>query len=189
MLSILGAVIFVLPHFWSIFAPDGRDRMKQALGESRFKGGFALVSLLGLLLMVAGYVEGRWFGGRFDSLYEPWLPGRHLLMLLALLMFILAGAAGGKGYIKHWLRHPMSIGIGLWALGHLLVNGEWPVVWLFGAFLVVALADLVFSFGRGKKPDHKPNITSDIRAIVAGLVLYAVFLFGFHPYVLQMPVM
>jgi uncharacterized membrane protein len=189
MLSILGALLFVVPHLWSSAFPASRDGLKQRLGEGRFKGSYSLVTMAGLLLLIAGYVQGRWFGGNYDNLYEPWLPGRHLLMLLALLMFILLGAAGGKGYIKAWLWHPMSIGIALWAIGHLLVNAERPVVWLFASLLIVALADLVFSFGRGKRPGHVPQIKSDIRAVVIGVIIYAVFLFGFHPYILQMPVM
>jgi uncharacterized membrane protein len=189
MLSILGGLLFVVPHLWSSALPGRRDEVKERLGEARFKGLFALCTMAGLVLLITGYVHGRWYGGAFDSLYEPWLPGRHLLMLLALLMFILLGAAGGKGYLKAWLRHPMSIGIALWAVGHLLVNGERPVVWLFGSLLAVAVADLVFSFARGKAPNHVPQIKSDIRAVVIGLVVYALFLFGFHPYILQVPVM
>jgi uncharacterized membrane protein len=185
----LGAALFVIPHLWSTVLPGRRDGVKLRLGEGRFKGLYALVTMAGLLLLIAGYVHGRWFGGVYDNLYEPWLPGRHLLMVLALLMFILLGAAGGKGYIKAWVWHPMSIGIALWSFGHLLVNGERPLVWLFGSLLVVAVADLVFSFGRGKRPMHAPQFASDIKAVVAGVVVYAVFLFGFHPYVLQMPVM
>jgi uncharacterized membrane protein len=189
MLSVVGAALFVLPHLWSSALPGNRDEVKRRLGEGRFKVLYALVTMAGLLLLVAGYVYGRWYGGDYDNLYDVWLPGRHLLMLLSLLMFILLGASGGKGYLKAWLRHPMSIGIALWAIGHLLVNGERPVVWLFGSLLVVAIADLVFSFGRGKGPSHVPQIKSDIRAVVVGVLIFALFLFGFHPYVLQMPVM
>ena len=188
MFSAFGALLFVVPHIWSSAFPGSRDRLKLQLGEARFKGLYALCSMAGLLLLIAGYVHGRWFGGAYDNLYEPWVAGRHLLMLLALLMFILLGAAGGKGYIRAWLRHPMSIGVALWAFGHLLMNGERPVVWLFGSLLVVAVADLVFSFGRGKRPVHIPDIKSDIRAVVIGVIIYAVFLFGFHPYILKMPV-
>ena len=189
MLSIFGGLLFVGPHLLSSALPGSRDGLKRSLGEGRFKGLYALVTMAGLLLSIAGYVMGRWFSGAYDNLYEPWLSGRHLVMLLALLMFILLGAAGGKGYIKAWLGHPMSIGIALWAIGHLLVNGERPLVWLFGSLLVVALADLLFSFGRGKRPSHVPQIKSDIRAVVIGIVVFLIFLFGFHPYILQMPVL
>ena len=32
------------------------------------------------------------------------------------------------------------------------------------------------------------SIRSDIIAVVVGLVLYTIFLFGFHPYVLNLPI-
>jgi uncharacterized membrane protein len=104
------------------------------------------------------------------------------------LTFILLGASHGKGHIKRIVRHPFSLAIVLWAASHLLVNGERALVWLFGSMLVVALADLIFSFARGKGPDHVPQVKSDIRAVVIGVVLYLVFLFGFHPYILGVPV-
>ena len=37
---------------------------------------------------------------------------------------------------------------------------------------------------RGKRPDYIPRVRSDILAVVIGVVLYLIFLFGFHPYVL-----
>ena len=63
-----------------------------------------------------------------------------------------------------------------------------PSSWLFATLFVVAVADFVFSWARGKKPDHVPQVKSDVRAVVIGMVLYVVFLFGFHPYVLGVPV-
>ena len=42
---------------------------------------------------------------------------------------------------------------------------------------------------RGKRPDYIPRVRSDVLAVVIGLVLYLVFLFGFHPYVLGVPVL
>ena len=59
---------------------------------------------------------------------------------------------------------------------------------LFGTFLVVGLADILMSEIRGKRPDYIPRLRSDVLAVVIGIVLYAVFLFGFHPYVLGIPV-
>jgi uncharacterized membrane protein len=109
-------------------------------------------------------------------------------MLLMLLAFILIGASHGKGYLKTWLRNPMSIGIVLWSGSHLLVNGQRADVWLFAPFLVVGLADIVMSEMRGKRPQHTPRVRSDVVAVIAGMVLYVIFLFGFHPYVLNVPV-
>lgn len=107
---------------------------------------------------------------------------------MVLAAFIAIGAAHGKGYIKLWLKHPMSIGIGLWAAGHLLANGKRAAVYMFGAFLALALIDIIVSTARGKLPAYAPRIRSDVIAVIAGMVLFVIFLFGFHPYVLNLPV-
>jgi uncharacterized membrane protein len=109
-------------------------------------------------------------------------------MLLVLLGFITLGASHGKGYLKLWLQQPMSIGFALWSGGHLLANGKRADVYLFGTFFVLALLDILLSTLRGKVPSHQPQVRSDIIAVVAGVVLYAIFLFGFHPYVLNLPI-
>ena len=54
--------------------------------------------------------------------------------------------------------------------------------------LVVAMADIAMSEARGKRPQHTPRVRSDILAVIIGMVLYVIFLFGFHPYVLNVPV-
>ncbi len=61
-------------------------------------------------------------------------------------------------------------------------------VLLFGTFLVLAVLDIILSTVRGKRPGHDPQIRSDMTAVVSGVVLYAIFLFGFHPYVLNVPI-
>jgi uncharacterized membrane protein len=182
----LGALLFGGLHLFSTVLPSQRDALKHAIGEKAWKGAYALLSLLGIVFLILGY-RNMGDGTLGDMLYQPWVQGKHLVMLLTLLTFILIGASHGKGYIKSFVRHPMSLGIAMWSGGHLLVNGERAVVWLFGTFFVVAVADLIFSFARGKRPTHEPRIRSDIIAVVAGTVLFLVFLLGFHPYVLGVP--
>ena len=109
-------------------------------------------------------------------------------MLLVLLGFISLSGFHGTGYLKHWLRNPFSIGIVLWSVGHLLANGMLHDVLLFGTFLVLAVLDIVLSMARGKRPGHEPQIRSDMKAVVSGVVLYAIFLFGVHPYIFNVPI-
>ena len=184
---LLGALCFGGAHLFSIVLPRQRDALKAAIGVKAWPAVYAVTSLLGILFFILAY-RSMGNGPLEENLYQPWPQGKHLVMLLALIMFILLGASMGKGYMRLYLRHPMSIGIALWAAGHLLVNGERAVVWLFATLLIVALADLVFSFSRGKKPDYVPEVKSDIKAVIIGVVVYAIFLFGFHPYVLGVPV-
>ncbi|MCA3562625.1 MAG: NnrU family protein [Aestuariivirga sp.] len=181
----IGSLLFGGTHLFGILFPGLRDSFRAQMGEKRWKTLFGLVSLAGLALMIAGFIQAR---AAPDVIYDG-LPGlKHLTMLMVLLAFILIGASHGKGYLKKWLHNPMSIGIVLWSAGHLLVNGRRADIWLFGAFLVVGLADIVMSEIRGKRPEYIPRVRSDVLAVVIGIVLYAAFLFGFHPYVLGIPV-
>jgi uncharacterized membrane protein len=183
----LAALLFGGLHLFSTLLPKQRDVLKTALGERAWKGLYSLLSLLGIVFFILAY-RAMANGNLGDVLYQPWVAGKHLVMLLVLLMFILIGASHGKGYLRHYVRHPFSLGIALWAGGHLMVNGERALVWLFGTMFVVAVADLILSTVRGKKPTHQPQLKSDLRAIIIGVVLFAVFLFGFHPYILGVPV-
>ena len=184
----IGIVIFGGTHLFSMLLPGLRDGLKARLGEGAWKGLFAVVSLVGLGLMIRGFLLSRSGPLAADIVYNPASWSRHATMLLVLLAFICIAASHGKGYLKLWLRNPMSIGFGLWATGHLLANGKRTDVYLFGTFLVLALADIFLSSLRGKVPDHLPSLRSDIIAVIAGMVLYVIFLFGFHPYVLNLPV-
>ena len=184
----LGCLLFGGAHLFSILFPGLRDSFRAQLGEKPWKGLYALVSLVGLVLMVVGYGQSRAGPGTSAIVFGGWYRWRRLTMLLVLLAFILIGASHGKGYLKSWLHNPMSIGIVLWSAGHLLVNGQRADVWLFGTFLVVGLADIVMSEIRGKRPQHMPRVRSDVIAVIVGMVLYVIFLFGFHPYVLNVPV-
>ena len=182
---LLGCLLFGGSHLFSIFLPDA---LKSQMGEKAWKGVYSVISLAGLVLMVIGYSQSRAGPAAADIVYEPWDSMRHLTMLCTLLAFILIGASHGKGYLKKWLHNPMSIGILLWSGSHLLVNGQRAEVWLFGTFFVISLADIVMSEIRGKRPQYEPRLRSDIIAVVVGVVLYFVFLLGFHPYVLNVPV-
>ena len=108
---------------------------------------------------------------------------RHLTMLMVLSAFILLGAYHGKGYLKLWLRNPMSIGIALWSGGHLLSNGRQAAVMLFTCFFVYSLIDIAYNTIRGDKPTHEPRIKSDILAVVIGVIVYAVMLW-LHQYMI-----
>lgn len=184
----IGSLLFGGSHLFSILFPGLRDSFRAQLGAKAWKALYGMMSLAGLVLMVMGYAGSRAGPATADILYDGWYGLRHLTMLMVLVAFILIGASHGKGYLKKWLHNPMSIGIVLWSGGHLLVNGQRADVWLFGTFFVVGLADIVMSEIRGKRPDYIPRVRSDILAVVIGLILYAVFLFGFHPYVLNVPV-
>jgi uncharacterized membrane protein len=187
-LLFIGIVIFLGVHLLAMLFPGMRDRLQARLGEGPFKGLFSLVSAVGLGLMIYGFYTTRGALEPGDYLYAPAPWTRHAAMGLVLAAFILIGASHGKGYLKLWVQQPMSVGVGLWAIAHLLANGERPDVFFFASFLLLAVLDIALSTLRGKVPHHEPQARSDMRAVVIGVILYLVFLFGFHPYVLKLPI-
>jgi uncharacterized membrane protein len=102
---------------------------------------------------------------------------------------ILISAGNNKGHIRLWLQNPFSIGIALWSLGHLLSVGKYAADWFWLATLAVALVDIAASMARGKKPEYAPQWRSDISAVASGLVLTALLVLLFHPYVLGVNVL
>ena len=158
--------------------------IKGALGEGPYKGLFSLASFAGIGMMVWGFLRSR--AGPEDSnlFYEPMDWTRHVTVLFVLLGFLALAASFHKGRIGLWLRHPMSIGIAFWSAGHLLANGQKTLVVLFGSFFIYAVIDVIF----GTPKSYVPKPKHDIIAPVVGLLLFAIFLFGFHPWVLNLPV-
>lgn len=184
----IGTGLFAGVHLFSLMLPGQRDALKARYGERAWKSVYSVIALAGLVAMIAGFWMSRSGPAAADLLYIPAESLRPVTMLMVLLALISLGAAHGKGYIKLWIKHPMSIGFALWSAGHLLANGKRADVYLFGVFLALALLDIALSTARGKLPSHEPRIRSDVIAVIVGMVLYAFFLLVFHPYFLNLPV-
>src|SRR5450756_397001 len=107
---ILGLVLFFGVHTLTT-QRDLRARLISSVGEGGYKDGYALVSLAGLALIVWGFAHYR-----ADEV-------------------ILVVAAYIRGRIYTAVKHPMLSGIKLWAVAHLLANGDLGGIILFGSFL------------------------------------------------------
>ena len=187
IILIIGVILFFGVHLLS-YARPWRARLITRLGEGPYKGIYSLISAIGLGLIIWGYFRTRAGPAAADIIYWPPAWGRHVTMLLVLLAMISIAIFIFKGKLRLWLRNPMSIGVALWAAGHLLSNGRLASVIMFGAFLLYALLDIAINTIRGNMPDFAPRPHHDVISIIAGLALYAFFLFIFHPYVLNLPI-
>lgn len=171
-LLLIGLALFVGAHL--LPSTPLRAALVDAMGEQRYKGMFTLVSLGGLVLAVIGYRQVP-----VEYLFAPRPWARSAALHLMPLVFILLAASGSPTHIRKWLRHPMAIGILIWALLHYFANGERAAVWFFGTFAVYAAFSIVSSSLRGQtlaRPGQVVAWKHDLRAVVAGLVLYAVVL-------------
>jgi uncharacterized membrane protein len=174
---LLGLLIFFGIHSVRMAAGGFRDR-QVASNPRRWKGVYSLISLLGLVLIIWGWVA---FRGGAPQLYEPPDWGRHVAMVLVFIAFVLLAAAEmPAGRIKYWVKHPMLVGIGLWAAAHLLANGDLASLLLFGAFLAYAFVNRLAVIPRGDPAPAVVKPRSDLFALLGGTVLYLLFVFWLH---------
>lgn len=185
---ILGIIIFFGAHLFSAFrsrAP-GKD-LKARLGYGPFMGLYSLVSAVGLGMMIWGFGAAR----PASILYSPPTGLAHLNLALMLpAMILLAAAYLPTGRIKKAVKHPMLAAVKIWALGHLLANGELNSVLLFGSFLAYGVIDRIAVKKRGDigpGPDAPVSAIGDIGAVVIGAGAYAAILLWLHPILFGMP--
>ena len=178
---ILGLVIFLGVHSTRIVAEGWRRTMIRRLGAGTWKGLYALVSLVGLGLVVWGFSVAR------EQPYQLWAPPyflRHVMWLLTMVAFILLAAVYvPRNAIKARLHHPMVLAVIFWALGHLLVNGNVAHVVLFGSFLVWA----ALSFRAARARDRVAmilypagTVSGTITTVLVGALAWAVVAFWAH---------
>lgn len=163
---ILGLLLFFGIHLVPVL-PGLRARLAGALGERAYKGAFTLASALGLALVVIGYARAP----SAPQMFAP-IPAALAVAPLAMTLgFVLLAAANMKTHIRHALRHPMLLGVGIWAGVHLLANGEARATLLFGAFLAYVAVDLVSATRRHAVKAFVPDWRLDALAVVLGIGL------------------
>ncbi|MEL6472845.1 MAG: NnrU family protein [Pseudomonadota bacterium] len=181
-LLILGMASFMVVHLFAAFRTrEAGQGLRNSLGEGPYMGLFSLLSIASLALIVYGYGAAR----PAPILYQPPVALQHLnLVLMLIAMIVLAAAYTPTGYIKRAVKHPMVLAVKIWAVGHLLANGELNSVILFGGFLIYGVLSRIAAKRRGDNgpgPDAAVSLTGDIAAIAVGLVAYGSLAFYLHP--------
>ena len=184
---ILGLVLFIGMHLVTT-RREQRATLIARLGEGPYKGLYSVVSILGVALIAWGFARYR-ATGWIDVWYPPaWT--RHLAVALIWPAAIFFVAPYSPGRIKTALKHPMLVGTKLWALAHLIANGDLGSIVLFGSILGWAVIDRI-SLKRRTDPGSPPipvgGVRKDVIAVAVGTVLYLALGFLFHPYVVGVP--
>jgi len=181
-LLISGMVIFFSVHVYSAIRSrePGKD-IRERMGRGPYMGLYSLVSLVGFVLIIYGYGATRGAG----VIYEAPSWGAHVnLALMIPALILLVAAQVPVGHIKRVTKHPMLLAFKLWAIGHLLANGELNSVILFGGFLVYSIFDRIMVKRRGDNglaADAPVSPMMDIVSVVIGLGVWAAIAFWLHP--------
>lgn len=177
---VLGLLLFLGVHSVRIFADGWRTRLIAHRGAGPWKGLYTLISLIGFVLIVYGYAQAR--GG---APVLPTIPAlRGVTPALVTLGFILVVAAyWPRNHLRNLVGDPMVVGVGLWAVGHLLVKTTPAALVLFGAFLVWAVIDYVSLRSRARAapaPSAPASALNTVLVVVVGALAAAVFALWLH---------
>jgi uncharacterized membrane protein len=145
------AVAFVGSHF-VLAAPRTRAGLVSRLGEQPFAAVYSAVALLTLVVFIVAYGEAP---------YQALWPASAALRLVPVIvmpfaaLLVICGysqrnpTSVGQGFggggrdpapgILKVTRHPVLWGIALWALSHMVANGDVASLIFFGSFAVLAL--------------------------------------------------
>ncbi len=148
---VLWAALFVAQHL-GVTSTGLRDRLVGAIGEKPYLGVYSVVSIVVLVLLVRAYNSATPSVLLWPTVeWLRWVP--LLLMPVALLLVIggvltrnpsTVGVVLDDGEevpvtgVMRITRHPVQSGILIWALGHLIANGDLPSLLFFGAFALVS---------------------------------------------------
>jgi uncharacterized membrane protein len=188
-LLVLGLVLFLGPHVF-VTLRGARGALIARIGEGLYKGLFAVLSIVGLYLIGKGFALYRDAG-----MIEVWDPPdwtRHITVALMWPSIIFVTAAYIPGDIKRVLKHPMLVGVKLWAVAHLISNGDLGSMIIFISVLAWAVYDRITLKRRsdmGGLPIPIGGRRNDIAAVIVGTILYFALALVFHPLVIGKPVL
>ena len=175
---ILGVLIWTVIHLFPSVMMAKRKELMDSFGN-KYRGIYAGVIVFSVILMVIG-----WRSSSPDTLYNAPAWGRHFNMIFMLAAIVLLSVSHGTSQLKQYVRHPMLAGVHIWALGHLLANGEIRSVILFGGLLIWSVLSLHFinkREGEWEKPTEISAMDSEIKQVVISLAVFAALAL-LHPY-------
>ncbi|HEX5776662.1 MAG TPA: NnrU family protein [Caulobacteraceae bacterium] len=150
---IAAAAFFVLLHLL-VSGTRLRSAIVGTIGEGTYMALFSLASLGGIVWLSMAYGDARGFG---ETWWDTGAAGRHTALIIQLIAFLLIipglltpnptsvkqeGSLDRPDVARGMLRitrHPFLWGVAIWAIGHLLVNGDAPSALLFGSLLALAI--------------------------------------------------
>jgi uncharacterized membrane protein len=185
---IIASAYFLLIHF-GVSGTRLRDGLVARLGPGPYRGVFALASIIGLVWMSYAYKRAPTV--ELWGLLLGFRPAAYVLVFIAFLFVVIGlmtpsptrvgmeskvgqGPEAARGMVRI-TRHPFLWGVALWALVHLIVNGDLASLIFFGSLLVLAVGG-TFSIDAkrrrnfGEQWNMFANVTSDFpfAAIASG---------------------
>jgi len=176
---LLGLASFFAPHLFSALGHGKRNAIVEKIGLQPFKGLYVIVSLAGFALFV-----WAWPRADMSVIYTTpyWLRNVTYLLTLMALIILMSGYLP-QGKIAAAVKHPMLAAVKLWAVAHLLVNGDVRSILLFGSFLAFAVIDRIAVKRRGAPVPSSGPVINDLYPVAIGLAAWVAIYLYLHPYI------
>ena len=185
MLLVAGLVLFLGVHLLPTF-PKTRAGLLERLGAPGYRAVFTIVSVAGFVFIVYGFGQARTAAWNVQ-LWVPPVWTKHIAFLLMWPAFLLLAAAFAPSHIRDRARHPMLASIKIWALAHLLANGDLAGIILFASFLAYGVYDRISVKKRqasGPPGERHAGFVNDAIVVAAGTAVYLFMLFYGHSWLI-----
>tara|TARA_B100000929_G_scaffold272526_1_gene244171 strand:+ start:78 stop:629 length:552 start_codon:yes stop_codon:yes gene_type:complete len=174
-LFIIGLVCFFGVHIVPI--TPAKPLLVNRLGEALYSGLFSLLALFGFIFIVYGFQTAD-----TSALWSPFPYSRELAFVLMPIAVIFLMPGSGRTNFFQKFKHPMFVGIFIWAFAHLLANGDLRSTLLFCSFALYCLVDMMFTKNISKIANISFPVKNDIIFIGLGVSAY-IFIVYFHQYI------
>ncbi len=166
--------------------PGARAALAGRFGEKGYIGLFSVLSLATFVFLIWSYAT--------SPLVAIWAPPAWTRLVAAMLMpaaLIILMSSFFPGRIKERLKHPILVSVKIWAVAHLLANGDLASMLLFGGFLAYAVINRILL---KKREEYAPfqsggGARNDMIAVIAGLAISAALILGLHEWLIGVPVL
>ena len=185
ILLIAGLLIWSVAHLFRAFAPNARAQLYDRLGPAA-RGLIGAIIIASVILMVLGY--------RATPFITVWSPPpflthvNNLLMIFAFYVYLLTATKPGAAFVMGSTKNPQLTGFKIWAVAHLLVNGDLAAILLFGGLLawavvqVVKIKRLPQTVDRETAPITSPIVHLAVSLAVVGVVMGLHYWIGVTPW-------
>jgi uncharacterized membrane protein len=165
-LLILGLILWILAHYFKRLAPE----LRAGLGKPG-KGVVAVLIVASVVAMIYGY--------KWAPFIPVWFPPSfmvHINNLLMLVAFFVYGLSATTGRLRGKMRHPQLTAVKIWAVAHLLVNGDLASIILFGGLLAWAVGSVIL-INRAEPDWQRPKpgaAKKDVLLVIITVVMFSV---------------
>ena len=184
---ILGILLWFFGHGFKAQFPRIRENLNKLLGTEKAKGPFAIAILLSFALIIYGWRHA-------DALASLYSTAEALNLIAGILIgfgvYLFIGSTANIR-IRQWIRHPQLTGLCLWSIAHLLVNGEYRSLVLFGGLGLWSITMMLCINRRDGKyiAPIAGSIKDEIKPIIISLIVTMVLTLthGFYSAASLMP--